>query len=595
MAERVSGVSLARRAAAGLGAALLVGCGGGGGSSDPAATLTIAGRVIDGPIAGARVCVDFDGDKQCGSNEPAGASAADGRFSFEVRSPQSLPWTVLAEIDAASARDADDGGPTLAAAGKRSVTLVGLADGASAVILSPLTTVVVNRMERLGLDRAAAAADVNAALGLPVGSHPDADYLATSDDPARVLANVARAVLLVTGEVREGFLQSGVAQAPDIRHRAVVEVALQRAAEVIAAEGLAAPQVADLQARVQALVSSERFAFAPDVQARMQAYGGSHSAASAVVGTTYRSFDTQPFGLSCCFYASGALVFSDTLSFSERLWVDDRWQDAEVPPPSRLELAAASGDWNPRPTYGVLGSFAAADGSGVLTRAHSGVRWRYRFQRFELAGQRLADVEGWLQASLAPAGGDDIGARVFPAGAGMLRYEVEQLDDNAWLNAQGDLSAGGVTTLSGWIEGHPTPEVPPGSDSALQSFQLGDHALTFDAPGPSGTVSAWNIQFFPVVDPNRPPTVLKHGVFEQISLAGTPAIEFTGLGAGGPYCVSRCTGFNDDAFGGMLIAEQGGVLRTGKRDRAGLVPVPPRFVLDPVAWAAIRAWRGLPE
>ncbi len=575
---------------------LAAGCGGGGGG-DPAVALTVSGRVVDGPIAGARVCVDLDGDKRCGADEPDAASEGDGRFHIALGSVPSLPrpWTVLAEVDAVVARDVDDGGVTLAAAGKRSVTLAGLADEGAEAVLSPLTTLVVNRIERLGQSRPAAADEVAAALGLPAGADPEADYTDASDDASRVVANVARTVFLVTGEVREGFRLSGVAQAPAIRHRAVVEVAMQRAAELISAEGLAAPQVADLQARVLSRVSGERFAFAPDVIERMHAYGGSHLPASAVAGQVYRTFDAQGFGLACCFYASGALRFDAALSFTERLWVENRWEDAEVSEAARLELAAATGDWQPQPAHGVLGAFAAAaDGSGVLTLAHSGVRWRYRFARFEVAGQRLSEVEGWLQASVAP-GGDDGDTRVFPAGAALVRYELDQLDDNVWLHAGADLSGSGVTTLDGWIAQHPTPEVPPARDADLASFPLGDHALTFDTPGPSGTVTSWNIQFFPVVDPDRAPGALRQGVFERVSLSGTPAIEFTGLGAGGPYCVSICTGFNDDIYGGMLIVAQGGVLRTGKRDRAGKVPAPPRFALNAVAWEAIRAWRGLPE
>src|SRR5512143_1954490 len=61
---------------------LLAGCGGGGGSGSSAAIEyeTIAGKVIDGAIQGALVCLDTNANGQCDGGEPQARSGTGGAY-----------------------------------------------------------------------------------------------------------------------------------------------------------------------------------------------------------------------------------------------------------------------------------------------------------------------------------------------------------------------------------------------------------------------------------------------------------------------------------------------------------------------------------
>lgn len=171
-----------------LSLALLTACGGGGGGPDdgvdanPTAT-NFSGTVIDGYIEGAKVCLDMNANLQCDGDEPTATSKADGTFSLVVTglaADKIKAAHLLTEVPS-TAKDADDGGKTLAEAGKSPFSLLApavafaKADGSSVAgaVISPLTTLVSHEMitgnntldtaqtyvrERLGLD---ASTDLN--------------------------------------------------------------------------------------------------------------------------------------------------------------------------------------------------------------------------------------------------------------------------------------------------------------------------------------------------------------------------------------------------------------------------------------------------
>lgn len=59
------------------------GCGGGGGDSTPApAPATSAGKIVDGYVIGATVCLDLNDDRIFGADEPCVVTGADGSFAF---------------------------------------------------------------------------------------------------------------------------------------------------------------------------------------------------------------------------------------------------------------------------------------------------------------------------------------------------------------------------------------------------------------------------------------------------------------------------------------------------------------------------------
>ena len=64
-----------------------VGCGGGGsssGGSEQSKTISIIGKVIDGYIKDAQVCLDLNSNGTCEDSEPSTTSASDGSYSFSL-------------------------------------------------------------------------------------------------------------------------------------------------------------------------------------------------------------------------------------------------------------------------------------------------------------------------------------------------------------------------------------------------------------------------------------------------------------------------------------------------------------------------------
>jgi subtilisin family serine protease len=142
----------------------VVACGGGAGvntaASGEAASLSISGNVVDGPIEGATVFLDLNGNLQRDPGEPTSSPTnALGQFTINVASVQTSQWalaTVVTDIPT-TAKDADDGGKTLAEAGKSSFTLLapasafidsnkGVTSPVTNVFVSPLTTLVANEV-----------------------------------------------------------------------------------------------------------------------------------------------------------------------------------------------------------------------------------------------------------------------------------------------------------------------------------------------------------------------------------------------------------------------------------------------------------------
>ena len=67
---------------------MFTGCGGGGGSSDNSSSneqnvTDINGKVVDGYVKNAKVCIDLNNNFQCDKNEPPTTSDANGSYSFK--------------------------------------------------------------------------------------------------------------------------------------------------------------------------------------------------------------------------------------------------------------------------------------------------------------------------------------------------------------------------------------------------------------------------------------------------------------------------------------------------------------------------------
>jgi hypothetical protein len=178
-------------------AALLSACGGGGDdSAAPAPTppapnaVSISGKVVDGPLAGATACYDLNDNGACDSGEPtSAATGANGAFTLAVAAADVGRHRIVVQVPA-TAVDADTG-----AAVGTAFTLQSPATGtttAHAVFVSPLTSLVQGHADATGVTIAEATTLIQTQAGL--GMSPLADFTVASNADTQQAALVARLV-----------------------------------------------------------------------------------------------------------------------------------------------------------------------------------------------------------------------------------------------------------------------------------------------------------------------------------------------------------------------------------------------------------------
>lgn len=168
-------------------AATLVACGGGSSSSP----TTLSGEVIDGYIEGAIVCLDENGDGACGSSEPRAVTGANGSFNLSVTGSTEGKFIVV-EVPA-TAKDSDDGGKTLAEAGKSAYVMA--TPAAAPQVVSPLTTLLAGKIKADGLSLAEARTRVLDELGLPAGTDLHVDHVEAENVQVHAMARQVAARL----------------------------------------------------------------------------------------------------------------------------------------------------------------------------------------------------------------------------------------------------------------------------------------------------------------------------------------------------------------------------------------------------------------
>lgn len=129
--------------------AVLVACGGGGGGGGgTVSSFTYAGKVVDGTIAGATVCIDLNSNLSCDQGEPSTVSGPDGSYKLDYQGENPVGLPILAMVPL-TARDSDDQGKTLAEVGKSTFNLatpIGSAKGGNDIPVTPLTTLVTHQL-----------------------------------------------------------------------------------------------------------------------------------------------------------------------------------------------------------------------------------------------------------------------------------------------------------------------------------------------------------------------------------------------------------------------------------------------------------------
>ncbi|MGQ5521990.1 Lcl domain-containing protein [Chitinimonas sp. PSY-7] len=229
---------------------LLGGCMGGGGNeaaplpdttSRPTASAeqTYSGRVVDGYIEGATVCLDLNRNGQCdkgdGKQEPQAITDKTGHYSFSVRGMADTvrDTPMLAEIPSGAVDQ------TLGVVATPYV--LSRADNIDNAVISPFTTLVHASMQADKLDRAAATSKVATALGLPVELMA-ADFVARQHTKARnqamlltgLLGEQAKAIKAETspaqrlwGQLQQGLLRQHLQSVDSQQQLDVVSVQTQ--------------------------------------------------------------------------------------------------------------------------------------------------------------------------------------------------------------------------------------------------------------------------------------------------------------------------------------------------------------------------------
>lgn len=168
-----------------VGMIALTGCGGGGQTGDP-----ISGKLMDGYIKGALVCLDLNNNLKCDSGEPATITSSDGDFTLYPLKGTSLAGLQLVAEISSKAEDADAPGQPMAA-----TRMLGFAERPA--VISPLTTVVAS-MVLQGASMSDAEISARTLLGLPASFDFSNDYIKAGDSDTH---NLARAVNTVTTSV----------------------------------------------------------------------------------------------------------------------------------------------------------------------------------------------------------------------------------------------------------------------------------------------------------------------------------------------------------------------------------------------------------
>ncbi len=159
----------------------LAGCGDGGQTGE-----AISGRLVDGYVKGALVCLDVNQNLKCDAGEPAVLTGSGGNFTlYPVKGTATAGLLLVAEIGT-GAEDSDAPGQAMAA-----TRMLGFAD--KPAVVSPLTTVVAS-MALGGGTRSDAEARARTLLGLSSKYDFSTDYIAAGETDTHALAQAVNTV-----------------------------------------------------------------------------------------------------------------------------------------------------------------------------------------------------------------------------------------------------------------------------------------------------------------------------------------------------------------------------------------------------------------
>jgi hypothetical protein len=216
--------------------ALVAGCGGGSGTAQPTA---LTGRVIDGYIGGATVCLDVNSNLRCDAGEPTATSAADG--SYALTYDGSVDGMQILAVVAPGAIDSELGPIT------KAFDLLAPAENAS--VVTPLTTLVSNEMSNRGINAADAEQAIKAQFNFE-GDLLGRDFIAANDTETLKVAQVVAASMAAVKEelqtVANGDASVAALSQKDMINAVIAEVKATVLPAVLTADGKAGVSTANL-------------------------------------------------------------------------------------------------------------------------------------------------------------------------------------------------------------------------------------------------------------------------------------------------------------------------------------------------------------
>ncbi len=154
-----------------LGSMALSGCIESDDSDSSESTTSFNGKVADGYLVNAKVCLDLNANNSCDDNEPYATSSAGGAFSLSgVTQSQIDTNPILVEVLAGETYDEDAGDPAI-----KIETAYKLSAPAGSEFVSPITTILKNKMDN-GKTQQTSIDEIKAILG--DGFNPARDYVA---------------------------------------------------------------------------------------------------------------------------------------------------------------------------------------------------------------------------------------------------------------------------------------------------------------------------------------------------------------------------------------------------------------------------------
>lgn len=206
------GASALAAIAAGL---TLAACGGGGTTGTP-----IAGKLVDGYIKNATVCIDLDNSGTCDAGEPSAMTGEGGSYKLYAQEGSSLAGKYLLAVVTTASEDSDNPGqPAMPS------KMLAFADQTG--LITPLTTVVAGFVKANStLSIADAETNAKTLLGLPSGFNFQDDYVAKQDAGAHAAARVVNQALsniVGSGPLDDTNLKLAVANASDLAQQAYAD------------------------------------------------------------------------------------------------------------------------------------------------------------------------------------------------------------------------------------------------------------------------------------------------------------------------------------------------------------------------------------